>query len=471
MLRNDTICAIATPPGIGGLAVIRLSGEDAFSIAEACFRGKLPLSQTPSHTIHYGLFRNPVDNHTLSNYDSKQQVLDTVTASVFRAPNSYTGEHVVEIGCHGGMIVAEEIVSALVFAGARPATAGEFTKRAFLNGKLDLTQAEAVAELIHASSVQGSRAAAAQLLGGFTAKMKDIRSQLIEICGLLELELDFSEEDIEFVDKNQLHIKINEVISSCEHLTETFRASEVLRSGFNVAIVGFPNAGKSSLLNALLDKKRAIVSEIPGTTRDYLRETTFLGGISVHFVDTAGFRASEDRIELEGIALAEHILEECHCILVLNDASLGIYHSDSLREKLFQSFPQADIFIVQNKIDEIRKLQIEQQHLTEWIESGGLVISALTGEGLLDLRERIRTLALHNSERVLDVMLNSRHAGLLSLIIQSLKSALLAIEDAPSNEFIALDVRQALRLLGEITGEVFSEEVLNDVFAKFCIGK
>ncbi|MCS6809427.1 MAG: tRNA uridine-5-carboxymethylaminomethyl(34) synthesis GTPase MnmE, partial [Bacteroidota bacterium] len=300
MLVFDPICALATPPGAAGLAVIRLSGAGALAIADKCFRGKIPLSQAKTHTILYGVFEREQGHERVC--------IDQVTASVYRAPHSYTGEDVVEFGCHGGVIVSADIIEGLIAAGARHAEPGEFTKRAFLNGKMDLTQVEAVSDLIHAVSRHGSRAAARQLMGGLTRQLEKLREDLIEICGLLELELDFSEEDIEFVDRSTLVNRLERARALCSDLAQSAYASEIIRSGYNVGIIGYPNAGKSSLLNALLGRKRAIVSDMPGTTRDYIDEVIHLQGVAVRFIDTAGFRSSSDMVEVEGIELALKLL-------------------------------------------------------------------------------------------------------------------------------------------------------------------
>jgi tRNA modification GTPase len=309
---SDTICALVTPPGVGGLAVVRLSGPDALVIADRCFRGKQPLQEVPTHTIHYGRFLRG------------EELVDMVTASVFRAPRSYTGEDTVEFGCHGSMVVADEIVAALIEAGARLAEPGEFTRRAFLNGKLDLTQVEAVADLIYATSVPGARLAARQLVGGLTQRLRHLREQLLQAAALLELELDFAEEDLEFVPREVLLHQLSQGEAMCRRLAESYRAAQVLRSGFFVGLVGYPNAGKSSLFNALLQRQRAIVSPLPGTTRDYLEESLYLDGIPVRLIDTAGVREAADTIELQGIALAQEAIRQCNVLLLINDATCGV---------------------------------------------------------------------------------------------------------------------------------------------------
>ena len=454
MLVADTICALATPPGTGGLAVIRVSGPDAFGLVQPCLQTRTDLAKAEGHTIHYAAF---VDGGS---------IVDTVTASVFRAPRSYTGEDCVEIGCHGGRIVARNIVAALVRQGARPAEPGEFTKRAFLNNKLDLTQVEAVADVIHAVSTPGAQAAARQLTGGFTKRLADIRNRLMDVCGLLELELDFSEEDLEFVDKNELHRQLREIGQVCRDLTESYESAHILRNGYQVGLIGFPNAGKSSLMNALLGRRRAIVSDTPGTTRDYLEETLHMDGIAFKLYDTAGMRSSDDQIEIEGIKLAESIVEQSNCVLVINDAGAGATHSDELAESMRARFGHVRIFTVQNKIDLVK------QDIDELKQNrDDLFISASSGEGLDALRAHLVELATSSSARVNDVLINDRHVGLLQQVIESINNAAASIESAPSNEFIAVDVRLALKTLGEITGDNWSEDLLTEVFSRFCIGK
>lgn len=456
MLIIDTICALATPIGTAGLAVVRLSGDDCLEIADKCFRAKTCIAEAKSHTILYGKMWNG------------DIMLDTVVASVFRAPNSYTGEDVVEFGCHGGMIVSGEIVQALIEAGARPAAPGEFTKRAFLNQKMDLTQVEAVGDLIHAVSTHGSHTAARQLMGGFTKKLSELREQLLMICGLLELELDFSQEDIELINRTELCEKIEAAQKFCRDLAESHRSSEILRAGYAVGIAGYPNAGKSSLLNALVGRKRAIVSNVPGTTRDYIEEALHLGGMAVKLMDTAGFRESRDVIEIEGIQLAESLLEQCNLILVLNDITLGETHSQTLLRELQEKFPSSEFALVQNKIDQSlnKKQGVNDKQLVPI-----LLLSAQTGQGVQTLKDFITQKALENTKGVSDALLNARQAALLNQAAACMQASIVAVNANISNEFVAIDLREALKRIGEITGSIWNEDILNSVFSKFCIGK
>ncbi len=452
MLLFDPICALATPPGVAGLAIIRLSGTDCFAIADNLFRGKTTIASAKSHTIHYGTF-----------HSTSAQALDQVTAFVYRAPHSYTGEDVVEFGCHGGRIVSEEIVEALIAAGARHAEPGEFTKRAFLNQKMDLTQAEAVGDIIHAVSTQGSHAAARQLMGGFTRRLAALREKLMELCGLLELELDFSQEDIELIDKRLLAERIEETRGFCLELANSYRSAEIARSGYSVGIVGYPNAGKSSLLNALLERKRAIVSATPGTTRDYIEEMIHLEGAAVRLVDTAGFRESGDMVEVEGIRLAVELLEQCHLILVLNDITEGEDHSIGLMTSLHAQFPDAECVPVNTKLDIIGNATFAPKNV--------LGISTTSGAGMAELKRFLASKANTATETVSDALINARQALLLRQAAESLAKAREAALAGESNEFTAIDLRDALKRIGEITGAVWNDDILNAVFGKFCIGK
>jgi len=444
---SRTIAALATAPGIAGLNVVRISGENAISIADKCFDGKSTLAEAKTHTIHYGKF---VSDNTL---------IDTVTASVFKAPNSYTGEDTIEFGCHGGNIIAGQIVDALLASGAVMPEPGEFTRTAFLNGKLDLTQVEAVADIIHSTSVAGALTSARQLIGEFTLRLKELRHGLIRTAGLLELELDFSEEDIELIDNSLVRERLIESQKYCNELADKFRASEVLRSGFIVAVAGFPNSGKSTLFNKILQKNRAIVSEIEGTTRDYIEEDILLGDIKVRLIDTAGLRETKDIIEIAGIKLVESVLEQSNLVIVLNDASRGVEQSDELYRTLKQKYPNSEFILVQNKCDLLEK------------QLDGISISAKTGEGIEQITEKIKSAAKNNIDRINDVLINKRHADLLRRTSDEIQRGIDAIDANMQNEIIAIDIRNATNTLGEITGDRWNEEVLAEIFSGFCIGK
>lgn len=442
-----TIAALATPPGIGGIAVIRVSGDDSIKISDKMFHGKHSLINVDTHTIHYGLVK------------ADEILVDTVTAAVFKEPSSYTGENVVEISCHGGMIVAGRILDILYANGASPAEPGEFTKRAFLNGKLDLTQVEAVADIIHSATVPGAATAARQLTGSFTKKLSDLRIKLLDVSSLLELELDFAEEDIEFADRSKVIEKIDETLGFCKLLIDSFESAEILRSGYFVAIAGYPNSGKSTLFNSLLGKKRAIVSEIAGTTRDYLEENIMINGIAIRISDTAGLREnSDDLIEIEGIKMVESVMSEANMILILNDITLGMNHSDQLLLSIKSKFPDKEIVLLQNKTD-----------LTEFAEES--YISALKGRGIDLLKNMIYEKAKVSEDRVNDVLINSRHSDLLGAASRSLETAKELVLSDSDNEIISIEIRKATKILGELTGESWNEEVLAHIFSRFCIGK
>jgi len=451
-----TITALATPPGISGIAVVRISGDKTIEIVDQSFKTRVVQNPYGTHSVLFGKFYNG------------DVLLDTVLVTTFRKPNSYTGEDVIEISCHGGYLVAGEIINTLIKNGAVLAEPGEFTKRAFLNGKLDLTQVEAVADIIHSSSVQGTHTSARQLSGEFTKRLKELRKQLVEIAGLLELELDFADEDVELLNKDDIISKIQSAQNYCKELADSYKSAEILRSGYFVGIAGYPNAGKSRLFNALLQRKRAIVSEIPGTTRDYLEENIMLGGIIVRLIDTAGIRDTKDIIEIEGIKMVESVLEQSNMILVLNDISISEDHSDKLYKELKSKYPESKVLLVQNKIDLINCRDRSETCLYEQI---CLNISAKMGDGIKDLKAEIEQSAKLNTERIEDVLVNQRQSGLLNQSAMDLENALQSLNAGLSNEIIAIDIRNSAQKLGEITGESWSEEVLNTVFGQFCIGK
>lgn len=449
---SDTICALATPPGVGGLAVVRVSGPRAFDICDLFFRGKEPLQNATGNTIHYGWWIDKVVR------------VDSVTASVFRLPHSYTGEDVTEIGCHGGAFVVEQIISSLLSSGVRLAQPGEFTRRAFMNGKMDLTQAEAVADLIHAESRVGAQTAARQLAGGFTQRLTNLRQRLLDAIGMLELELDFSEEDVEFVDRSMFRSTLTDIIADVDTYAASAHGAQVLRAGFHIAVVGYPNSGKSSLFNALLQRSRAIVSDVPGTTRDFISETIFVEGYSIHLVDTAGLRDTEDHIELQGIALTSSLIEQSDMIMVVNDVSLGNDHSSDLLTDLKARFTHIPALVVQNKIDKLQAVESDN-------ESGGIQCSALTGQGLENLRAYLFEAVSASTSGVGDALINARQAQLLRNASESLCSARAGVEAGLTADLLAVDIRTAIRLLGDIAGESWNPDVLESVFSRFCIGK
>jgi len=410
------------------------------------------LDEADDHTIHYGWWYHD---------DTR---IDAITATVFRAPHSYTGEDVVEIGCHGGTFVVEQIIASLLSGPVRMADPGEFTRRAFLNGKLDLPQAEAVADLIHAQTLAGSQTAARQLAGGFTRRLSELRETLLSASGLLEVELDFSEEGYEFISREAFLQTLSDGIAFAQRLADSARSAEVLRSGFYSAVVGYPNAGKSSLFNALLDRPRAIVSHIPGTTRDYLEESMIIDGYTIHLYDTAGLRNTEDTIELQGILLTSSLLEQSNLILIVNDASHGFDASDSLADDLRAWYTEAPVMIIQNKMDLVEGILGPDR-------TGNIPCSTVSKDGIDGVRTLLVNQARSSSAGTTDVLINSRHAALLKNLVHHLTAAEQAIQHQEPADLVAIDIRSAVRILGEITGETWNPDVLDTIFSRFCIGK
>ena len=463
--QDDVIVAIATPVGEGGISVIRLSGKCAFEIADRVFRGRVRISEARTHTAHFGYVIDP-----------SGKMLDEVVAVVFRGPHSYTAEDVVELSCHGGVWITRTILDSVIANGARLAEAGEFTKRAFLNGRIDLSQAEAVADLIRARTDLAHRSSLHQLEGRLSERINGVRNELIELCGLLELELDFVEEEIEFTDKPRLARKVSSVIVELDGLISSYTFGKVCREGVKVVLSGKPNVGKSSLLNALLNENRAIVTEIPGTTRDVIEEGLNIDGVLFRVVDTAGLRETVDIIELEGVRRSENQILSCEILVLVFDASQPVGYSERrLIERILSKVDseQTGCLIVQNKIDLVSNGQSDAalQFLSRYRR---LKISALRGIGLDDVRRELVKLALGNGTGSSDgavTVTNARHKQSLEEARDHLRLALRSIEERQSGEFVAVDLRSALDFLGEIVGVVTTDDILNSIFSKFCIGK
>lgn len=460
---EDTIAAISTAIGEAGISVIRISGKDAIKIADRVFKGKKRLEEVKTHTVHYG-----------SIADLSGKVVDYVVATVFRAPHSYTGEDVVEISCHGGIFVTRKVLETILEAGARLAQPGEFTKRAFLNGKIDLSQAEAIADLIRSATDLAHQSSLSQLEGSLSKKIKKMRDELINLCSLVELELDFADEDLEFVDKPELANKIKEVISQIDELIETFRYGKIYREGIKVVIAGKPNAGKSSLLNALLNENRAIVSDIPGTTRDIIEESLNIDGVLFKVIDTAGLRETYDVVEQEGVRRAEDQLKRADMILLVIDSTdeideqdVRIYH----RVLNLAVNESKRCIIVFNKVDLLNGSQIKNDKIVG--DFPVVHISALTGQGLDKLKKLMVEQSFLGTNRAdaSVVVTNVRHRDALAKTKQSLLYALKSLEEGMSGDLVAVDLRAGLNHLGEIIGEVTTDDILNNIFSKFCIGK
>ncbi len=450
VFSEDIIAALATPPGEGAISVIRLSGNGCAEIADKIFAGRVLLSDAAANTIHYGKI-----------LDRNNKTIDDVLVSIFREPHSYTGEDSVEISVHGNPLIVEKILAELVSAGARLAEPGEFTKRAFLNGRIDLAQAEAVAEIISARTEASLRGARNQLNGALSKKVNSLRESLIDILSLEELELDFAEEDLEFIPDEKIVSKLNSVISDIDALLETYDFGRIIRDGINVAIVGKPNVGKSSLLNYLLKESRAIVSETPGTTRDVIREEIKIDGYLFRLFDTAGIRETADDIEKEGVLRSREAIEQSDFVIFLNDSQLGF--DKDVYESLLEIKEKDKIIIVSNKIDLVERSPFPAD----------VNISAKTGKGIKELFQTMKSRAIDSKSYTekTAIVSNIRHFNALKNSKEALESAKKTISKGFSQEFVALDIRASLEALNEIIGIVTTDDMLNNIFDKFCIGK
>jgi tRNA modification GTPase len=464
---NDTIAAVATPAGEGGISVVRISGDEAIKIADRNFRGRVPLIETSSHTAHYGRF-----------LDERGETLDQVVAVVFRKPHSYTGEDTIELSCHGGQFVTQMILEAVIRSGARPARPGEFTKRSFLNGRMDLAQAEAVADLIHSRSERAHQSSLSQLGGGLSRRIGGIRDQLIGSIGQLELELDFAEEGYEFAERSRVADELRVAISQLDGLLSSYRIGRVYRDGVKVALAGAPNVGKSSLLNALLMEDRAIVTSIPGTTRDVIEESITLGGLLFTVSDTAGLRETANPIEREGIRRAEEKLQNADILVVLLDTTRALDQTEieSIRKMVADVDARgAHCVVAMNKTDLPASGQESLRELKEILSAHPVLeISAKTLKGLDKFKDALISLALQGSSSSPEsnvMITNARHFSALDNAKRSLVFGLESLCARKSNEFVVVDLRSGLDSLGEIIGVVTTEEILNTIFSRFCIGK
>jgi tRNA modification GTPase len=455
--RNDTIAAIATPLGEAGISMIRVSGTGAFGVVDAVFRSKSSLLKALSHTIHHGKIVHP-----------QEGVVDDVLVSVFRKPHSYTGEDAIEISCHGSYYVSRKILETVIGAGARMADPGEFTQRAFLNGKMDLMQAEAVADLIHSKTALAHRASIEQLSGKLSTAINDLRKKLIDLCSLLELELDFAEEGIALADHKKTISIFDTTITEIEILIQSFNYGKFIRDGVKVVLAGSPNVGKSSLLNVLLQENRAIVSEHPGTTRDVIEETLLIDGIAFRLVDTAGLRTTSDVIEQEGVRRSNDQIGSADMILLLLDSSVPIGNSLENVLKFLDEYGDK-IFLVLNKTD-ICSPDFEGQAFKDF---DSIAISCITKQGVDALTKKLvgRVMSGFDSNSSSIKIQSDRHRQLLRMTQNSLISAKSAFIDGLGNELVAIDLRGALNYLGEIIGLTTPEDILNNIFSRFCVGK
>lgn len=461
-LNNDTIVALATAPGTGAIAVIRLSGKEAIAIVEKLFTNKSQkrksLNDKEGNTVHFGLIN---DDET---------IIDEVLVSLFKAPHSYTGEDVLEISCHGSQFIQQQLINLFVKNGARLANPGEFTLRAFLNGKLDLSQAEAVADLIASNSTVSHQVAMSQMRGGFSNKIKILRENLVDFASLIELELDFSEEDVEFADRTELKNLIISIQRIIERLIDSFEVGNVIKNGIPVAIVGKPNAGKSTLLNVLLDEDKAIVSEIAGTTRDTIEDEISIGGVLFRFIDTAGIRDTSDVIEQIGVNKALQAMQKSAIVIYLFDAhQLSSRDIDVEIDKLKEHIGNSQLLIVCNKIDTENLSELQK----EFAGFENLIyISAKEHLYIDDLKAKLVAMFDSRTINVTEtVVTNARHIEALRKANTSLYKVMEGLNKNIQSDFLAIDIRHALEALGTITGQVTSDELLGNIFGRFCIGK
>jgi len=464
VLNTDTICALSTVAGVSAIAVIRVSGQGAFAIVSTLFEAKdknFDMLNTPTHIVKYGLIKN------------KQELLDDVLLNIYRSPHSYTGEDSVEIFCHGSLYIQQKLLELLVEKGCRMAQPGEFTLRAFLNGKFDLSQAEAVADLIAAQSKNAHELAVKQLKGGFSKKINELRTLLLRFTSLIELELDFSEEDVEFADRTQLMALIKNIETELQQLLDSFRLGNVLKKGIPVAIIGKPNVGKSTLLNVLLNEDRAIVSHIPGTTRDAIEDTITLDGTTFRFIDTAGLRNADNEIEHIGIEKTYEKIKQAYIILYVFDVSATT--AEELNNQLEEMEPHlADgnktLILVANKSDMLVEIPHNFKNL---VEKDTVFISAKRCENITLLTSRL--IETINKEQLVSnehVVSNVRHFDALQKAREIVGDISQSLQGGVSHELLAADLRRALYYLDEITGlRINNENILGEIFGRFCIGK
>lgn len=473
MIPTETIVALATPSGAGAIAVIRLSGKEAVTIVSNVFisvSGK-DLIKQKTHTLHLG--------HIVADGKTYDQVL----VSLFKNPHSYTGEDVVEISCHGSTFIQQQIIQLLLRNGAKMAQPGEFTLRAFLNGKLDLSQAEAVADLIASDNEASHQIAMQQMRGGFSNEIAQLRQELLNFASLIELELDFAEEDVEFADRTQFHELLNRIEFVLKRLIDSFAVGNVIKNGIPIAIVGEPNVGKSTLLNALLNEERAIVSDIAGTTRDTIEDELVIDGIGFRFIDTAGIRETTDHVESIGIKKTFEKIEQAQVVLYLVDSSqLSVVGSqllvDQLKKEIEQirnKYPQKTLLTIINKKDLLSFemiTKLEKELTTDNGQQQTLFISAKQNIGIEELKQTllsfVNTGALRNNETIVT---NSRHYDSLLKALEEIQKVKWGLGSGLSSDLMAIDIREALFHFGEITGEVTNDELLGNIFANFCIGK
>ena len=465
MQDNQTIAAIATSPGNGAIAIIRVSGNDSFSICDSIFqsatKGKL-LSSQKANTIHFGTIMNG------------NTIIDEVLISIFRSPHSYTGEDSVEISCHGSIYIQQKILELLIDSGARLAKPGEFTQRAFLNGKLDLSQAEGVADLIASDSEASHKIAIQQMRGNFSAEINLLRQKLLNFISLIELELDFSEEDVEFANRDELMQLLDKISSMIRELINSFQLGNIIKNGIPVAIVGNTNVGKSTLLNILLKEERAIVSEIPGTTRDTIEDIINIDGITFRFIDTAGLRDTEDKIEIIGIDRTIAKIEQASIVLLVIDAEESQENIQAGIQSIKSNINTKQLIIAVNKMDKLENAKMDISHFANIDKESDEIIyisakSHFNIDKLIDaLLKKVQLSYLKHSNVVVS---NLRHYEALQKSEEAITRAKGGLTNNLPTDLLAMDIRQALHYLGEITGNITTDEVLGNIFKNFCIGK
>jgi len=456
-MYNNTVCAISTPYGSGGIAVVRVSGTSAIQIVDSLFCGRKSLMEAKAYTVHYGEIRR---SSGIQNPES--EILDQVLVSIFRAPHSFTGEDVVEIACHGSMYIQQTLLQWLVDAGCQLAKAGEFTQRAFLNGKMDLTEAEAVADLIAAQTKAEKDLALSQLRGGISNELAKLRERLLTFTSLVELELDFADhEELEFADRSELFALAQEIDATIGELVGSFKTGNAIKQGIPVAIIGAPNVGKSTLLNALLGEERAIVSDIQGTTRDTVEDTLVLDGMLFRFIDTAGLRQTEDTIENLGIERSRQAAQKAAVLIHLQDATEPV---DILSE--LDDINEKKIIQVYNKVDLLGKEAMRREG-----DEARIYLSAKSGHVEVLKQELITYAREQYDTRNAVTISNTRHYEALVRAQEAIKRVQNGLQMQISGEFLSMDLQDCLSALGEITGQITSQEVLNNIFGKFCIGK
>lgn len=455
-MRNtgDTICALATANGIGAIAVIRISGKEALKIVSGCF--SKDLTQKTSHTVHYGNFLSPAG-----------EVIDEVLITVFETGKSFTGEESAEIACHASPYIQQQIIQTLTASGCRLAEPGEFTMRAFMNGKMDLSQAEAVADLIASQSKSGHDIALKQLKGGFSSELRELREKLIHFASLVELELDFAEEDVEFADRRELKELVIDVLEYIQRLARSFELGNAIKNGVPVAIVGAPNTGKSTLLNQLLGEDRAIVSNIAGTTRDVIEETLNIDGILFRLIDTAGIRENAEEIEAMGIERSKEKIRQAAVVLCMADSTVegSAEQVQKWAGDIRTEHPDKKVLILANKTD-ISQIKIDS------CEKGVIFISAREGVGMDELKKELVAQVVGDFSLANDTIVsNARHYDALRRTAVSLEKAKYDLDNNITADFVAMDIRQAMYDLGTITGDISTDDLLGNIFSKFCIGK